>query len=65
MSAAETKSLAIRMPADVHERVRQAAKSSRRSMNGEIVFQLERMLEEKTAGAEFGDRTPAALETRA
>lgn len=57
----------IRVPAPLKERIRQAAEANRRSMNGEIVYQLEQVLpveETKTAaGVSFADQPHAAVRT--
>jgi predicted HicB family RNase H-like nuclease len=42
----------LRIPADIKARVTEAARKSRRSMNGEIVFQLEKVFPEPAAGGE-------------
>jgi hypothetical protein len=56
----------IRVPAPLKERIRQAAEANRRSMNGEIVYQLEQVLpaeETKTApGDKIGVHAPDAVE---
>lgn len=53
--------IGVRMPDSLRDRIKVAAASNHRSMNSEIVFQLERAYAQKgAAGAEFGDQTPAA-----
>lgn len=42
----------LRIPADIKARLVVAARKSRRSINGEIVFQLERAFPDPAAGGE-------------
>lgn len=60
----EKASLQLRVPADMRERIREAAQTNRRSMNSEIIYHLEKALgaNEEATGVEFGDRTPVTLE---
>lgn len=56
----------LRFPPGMRDRVRKAAESNRRSMNGEIVYQLEQVLpveETETApGDEIGVLAPDTVE---
>jgi hypothetical protein len=45
-----TKSITVRMPEDVLDRVHQAAQEDRRSVNAEIVWLIERALENDSEG---------------
>lgn len=42
----------LRIPADIKARIAEAARKSRRSLNGEIIFQLERVFPDPAAGGE-------------
>ncbi|MEP9376192.1 Arc family DNA-binding protein [Aquabacter sp. CN5-332] len=57
----------LRVPDGMRERIKAAAADSRRSMNSEIVFHLERALPAPSAatGAGFADTTPAAAQNHA
>lgn len=39
----DTLAMSVRIPAELHARIKQAAKASRRSMNSQIVFELEKV----------------------
>lgn len=59
--------LTLRLPKELREKVRHSAFENRRSVNSEMIVLMEQALtaQNETAEAEFGHRTPAALETRA
>lgn len=63
----EKASLQLRLPAPMRDRIRKAAEENRRSMNGEIVYQLEQVLpasETETApGDKIGVRAPDAAQS--
>lgn len=42
----------VRMPVDLKEKIEVAAKKNGRSMNAEIVYRLQKSIEEEVAGAE-------------
>lgn len=42
----------LRIPADIKARVAEAARKNRRSLNGEIVYQLERVFPDPAAGGD-------------
>ena len=51
----------LRMPPGLRGRLKERAVQSRRSMNSELLLAIESWLagEDVTAGAKFGDRSPA------
>lgn len=59
MSNRDTDPFLLRLPKGWKDRLKEAAARNRRTMTSEILHQLEQNFNE-TAGAEFGDRTPAA-----
>lgn len=52
----QLRSLAIRMPIDMHEQIRQSAASNHRSMNSEIVYTLEQALPAEQKETAPGDK---------
>ncbi|MGQ3674253.1 Arc family DNA-binding protein [Xanthobacter sp. TB0139] len=56
--------MALRMPPDLRESIKAAAKANERTMNSEVIHHLKRIFgsAEAATGAEFGDDTPAAVD---
>ncbi len=56
--------LALRMPPDLRESIKAAAKANDRTMNSEVIHHLKRIFggAEATAGESLGNSTPAAAE---
>ncbi|NBJ13341.1 Arc family DNA-binding protein [Microvirga arsenatis] len=57
----------VRIPQDLRERLRASAQTNFRTMNAELVFQLDRSLprqgEKNDDGVKFGDRAPSSSQS--